>query len=332
MVRHPIPGAVAVGLFSKKSKSTTQEASNTSNQSTSTVTPNVPTFISDPTKTIAGNVNTMLGQGADVYAPTTGALQQQAFAQAPTLGQGTNADFTGARTALGGIGDVGAVNADAASLLDGGLDRYYNPFKDQVLNPVLNDYDEQSGMTRAAQSAAAARNKAFQGSRYGIQEAATEGELARGRATTESGLLSDMFKTSTGLAQSDAANRQQVNLANAASANQAAQANRDAQFQKAQQLAALGLSQGGEDRANLGVLAGLGATQTDQQNQQRQYPLQFQQQQEALLAGLNPELYTGKTVDTSGTQAMTGTSSTKNKASDTLGGLGQLAQIAAMFA
>lgn len=388
-----------MGLSTKKqtSKGTQTQNTTSAQQSTATTTQNVPDWLKNPTMQIAGNIGGLLNQGPGAFAPQTSGLQKQAFDAAAGLKNSGYLDQAGG--ALGGLKNVGAqqvgadqissqqvsatpwssVDAEAASLLDGGLDRYYNPFKDQITNPVLNDYDEQAGMTRAAQAAAAGRNKSFQGSRYGIQEAATEGQLARGRAATEGGLLSDMFKHSTSLASDDSGRRQQVNLANAAAANAAAQsnasmslqaslanqgsaltaaqsnqganlsagqsnqgatlqadqANQAAQLQRAQQLAALGQTEGSESRANLGLQAGLGGVLTDQENAARQYPIQFQGQMGALLQGLNPSDYIGRTIDSSGTGSgtMTGTSSQTTKSNPSLfEGLGQAAQIAAMFA
>ena len=311
-------------------KTTTKGNTSSQSSSTATTTPNVPDWIANPSKQIAGNIQGFLDQGPDAYAPQTSALQQQAFDAAGNLGAGSSKYFDQAGDALSGATGYSATNATASSLLDNGLDQYYNPFKDQVLNPVLADYDVQSGQTRAAQAAAAARNKAFQGSRYGIQEANTEDALARGRASTEGGLLGNMYTQATGLAAGDADRRQQVSLANAAAANQAAAANEQEKLQRAQQLASLGLSTGSEGRANLGVQAGLGGILTDQQNAQRQYPITYQQQQEALLQGLDPSLYTGRTVDQSGQQSGQ-SKSTTTEDPGLLAQLGQAAQIAALF-
>lgn len=315
-----------MGLSSKKSSS--KGTTTNQNTSTATTTPDVPDWIANPTKTVAGNITDLLGQGPGAFAPQTSDLQQSAFENASDLA--TSPYLEQAGEAFGNIGNVGGQSYSAASVLDGGLDRYYNPFRDQVLNPALADYDEQSGLTRAAQSAQAAKNKAFQGSRYGIQEAATEGQLARGRASTEGGLLDRMYTQAMQAAEADAARRQEAASFSAASAMQAALANQGMDFSKAGGLANLGGLFGSENRANLGVQAGLGGVQTDQQNAIRQYPIQYQGQMEGLLGGLNPELYTGRTVSQSGQSS--GTSSQENKSTDFLGGLGQVAQIAALFA
>ena len=314
-----------MGLSNKKTttkedSTSTSTAQNTGTQAgTSTTTPDVPSWLLNPAQQVAGGLGGLLAGGASAYTPQVSNLQQQSFNTAANLG---NSDyFKQASDAINGVGNV-----SGESLLTN-LDQYYNPFKDQVLNPVLNDYDFQSGQTRAAQAAAAAKNQAFGGSRYGIQEAQTEDALARGRATTEGGLLNQMFNTSTGLSSEDAGRRQQADIAN-----------QQAELQKASLLQGLGTAQGSEARANLGVQAGLGAAQTDQQNQIAQYPLEYQQQMESLLAGLNPSAYFGTTTNstgnTSGTTNTTGTGTGTTTATinpGLLGALGQAAQIASLF-
>lgn len=107
-----------------------------------------------------------------------------------------------------------AYGTDPASLLTN-LDGYQNPYRQQVVDATLADYDHQTGRALAANQAAAARNGALGGSRYAIEDAALQGELARGRATLEGNLLSQGFNTAAGLSQSDAGLRQQAGLFNA---------------------------------------------------------------------------------------------------------------------
>jgi len=331
-----------MGISSKKQKTTGSSTSNTA--STATTQTEVPDWIKNPTMANASNISNIISQGPGAYTPQISGLQQQAFDQA--AGLSNSAYFGQAGGALNNIGDATynpytSQGYEASSLLDGGLDKYFNPYKDQVLNPALADYDFQSGQTRAAQAASAAKNRAFQGSRYGVQEAQTEGALARGRAATEGGLLSDMYGQATGLAATDAAARNQASAFNASAANQAAAsnaqggyqasvANQQAALQRAQQLAQLGLSEGSETRANLGVKAGLGGILTDAQNAISQYPLAFAGQANSLLSGLNPELYSNRTVNQTGTSAGTNQSTTAYNPG-LLAGLGQAAQIAALF-
>lgn len=315
-----------MGISSKKQKTTGSSTSN--NTSTATTATEVPDWIKTPQMQNAGAIAGLIGAGPGAYAPQISGLQQQAFDSAAGL---KNSAYLGqAGQALGQVGDATYKPYEASSLLDGGLDKYFNPYKDQVLNPVLDDYDFQSGQTKAAQAAAAAKNRAFQGSRYGVQEAQTEGALARGRAATEGGLLSDMYGQATGLAATDAGARNQAAAANAQGGYQASVANQQAALQRAQQLAALGMSEGAETRANLGVQAGLGGILTDAQNAQAQYPINFAGQMNGLLGGLNPDLYSNRTVGQTGTSSGTNQSTSVSNPG-LLAGLGQAAQIAALF-
>lgn len=315
-----------MSIFSNKSKTT---GTTTQNQSgTTTATSSVPDWIKNPTMQLAGNVSGLLNQGPDAFTPQVSDLQQQGFDAAGKLGPSAYLGQSG--EALGGVGDIAADQVSGASLLDGGLDKYYNPFKDQVLNPVMQDYDFQSGQTRAGQAADAARNRSFQGSRYGIQEGQTEGALARGRAATQGGLLSDMYGQATGMAESDAGRRQQASLANQSANLQASSANQNMGLERARQLAGLAGLEGSENRANVGMQAGLGGIQTDAENAIRQYPIAFNSGMEGLLTGLNPELYSDKVINSTGTTTGTSNQTTKNSPS-LLSSLGQGAQIAAMF-
>ena len=228
--------------------------------------------------------------------------------------------------------NVTADQVTGQSLLDN-LSAYYNPFKDQVLNPVMQSYDQNAAQTTAQQAAQAAASGAFGGSRYGIQEGETAGQLALGRANTQGTLLNQMYGQATTLSDQDAARRQAAALANqsadlsAAQSNQsaglsAAQLNQQGLLSKAGAQTALGTAEGGDTRANLGVQAALGGTETDAQNMIKQYPLAFQSTLNGLLQGLNPALYTGSTQ--TGTQTQTSNPGL-------LGGLGQLAGMASLF-
>jgi len=190
------------------SKSTKQ----TTNQTTQNTTP---TWVSDALKGYTGQVSAF-GQTdpRSLVAPASD-LQNQAFNQAGLLGQGSNQAIQG------------VMNNGAKSYED-----YMSPYKRDVVDTTLADYDVNAGQTRAAQAAAAARNQAFGGSRYGVQEAQTEGQLARGRASTEATLLDQGYNTAQGLFAND----------------------------QNRQLSAAGLL-GSENRANTGLLAGLGETQ-----------------------------------------------------------------------
>jgi hypothetical protein len=302
-----------------------------------TTTPNVPSWISDPTQALAGQIGA-LGD-ASQYAPTASPLQKQAWDAASTL---QNPNYSAATDVLNGIGsftpsNVTADQVQGQSLLTG-LSDYYNPFKDQVLNPVMNDFDFQAGQTRAQQAAQAAAGKAFQGSRYGIQEAATEDALARGRATTEGGLLNQMYTSATGLSADDAARRQaamtsnqsadlQAAIANQSAAQAAASLNNSTALSKAQQLAAITGAQGADARQNLALQDQLGGEATNEQQLEQQYPLTFLAQKSGLLSGLNPGLYTGSSTSGTGTSS----SNSTQTVSDPMGTFANLLGAASSF-
>lgn len=134
------------------------------------------------------NVAQASGQGYDA-----------AQAQASLVGPASLA----AASLAGPAAQAQAVQAQASRARDF-MGDYINPFTQQVVDSTLADFDENAGVLRAQQAAGAARNKAFGGSRYGLQEAQTEGELARARAATAGNLRSDAFKFGAQMGDSDA--------------------------------------------------------------------------------------------------------------------------------
>jgi hypothetical protein len=271
--------------FTDKKTKSTQDSSGTFSQ---TSTPNVPTWISDPAQAMAGQVGKLQAQGPSAFTPTTSSLENQVTAGAANFTPSSN--YSDATGAFNNIPQV-----EGQSLLTN-LSDYYNPFKEQITNPVMNDFDFQAGQTRAAQAAQAAQGKAFQGSRYGIQEGETEGALARARAATEGGLLSNMFTESTGLSSQDAARRQA-----------AMEANQGAGVAKAQGLAGIDTAKNAQQLQEQAAQAAIAQRATEEQQIQQQYPLTFAAQTEGLLSGLNPALYTGSTTSGTTTGHSTGT-------------------------
>lgn len=295
-------------------KTTTTQSQTSAGTTAGSTTPNVPDWLKAPAQSLAGNIGALQGQGYAAFMPQPSALQTLANNNA--AGLAPSAAYGQASDALKNVPNVGG-----QSLLTG-LSQYYNPFKDQVLNPVLSDFDANSGTVRAAQAAAAARGGAFGGSRYGIAQAQTEDNLARGRATTEGGLLNQMYTQATDLSGQDAARRQAADTSNQAAA-----------LQKAGLLTGLGSAQSADARGNVALQGQLGQQQTALDNIKQQYPLQFQSQLESLLSGLNPGMFTGQstTGTSTGKQDSTGTQVTHDPMGSIMSGLGTAAQIAALF-
>jgi hypothetical protein len=230
---------------------------------------------------------------------------------------------------LMGLRDRDVSGASAASVLEN-LDAYMNPYLDDVVSTSLAGFDEQSGRRQAALDAAAAGSRALGGSRYGLERSNFMAQEDLNRGMLESGLRSDAFGTGAMLSADDANRRQQASLANAAAANAAnAQeydlygralfGNMDAEnlmsrfnagqdeagygrmMQAAGLLGSLGATVGGEDRANVGLLAGLGDQQRDiDQDARNAYPTLAQLI--AALQGQQPYgMYVGQDINSSGT-------------------------------
>lgn len=208
-------------------KSTTQKVNQT-------VTPTNPSWVTGALQGYTGQV----GQWAantnprDLVAPAS-PLQQQAFSQAAAMNGASGQpayDYFGRAAELGNAG-----SGSAAGLIGD----YMSPYQGQVIDAAMADYDANAGRLRAAQAAQGAANKAFGGSRYGVQEAQTEGELGRGR----SGILANLLNQGYGQALS------------------AAQEQRGRELSGAGLFGSLGSAQGADERANIGLLSDLGAQQ-----------------------------------------------------------------------
>jgi hypothetical protein len=161
--------------------------------------------------------------------------------------------------------DAFASSAGPSSLLDN-LGAYQNPYTDRVVRTALADYDDNAARQRAALEAQGARTGAFGGSRFGIAEGQLGGDLARGRATLEAGLLDQGFNTAAGLSQYDATNRQQAALFNAQNQTGVTQGNAAAANNRA--LAQAGMVQqanlAGQDAMNQSSQFGAAAYNTSQ--------------------------------------------------------------------
>jgi len=73
------------------------------------------------------------------------------------------------------------------------IQRFQNPFQEQVIDVALRELDRQADMRRAGADAAAVRSGAFGGSREGVQRAETERGLQQVKGDTLSRLLSQGF-------------------------------------------------------------------------------------------------------------------------------------------
>lgn len=226
------------------SKSKSKSSSSSTSTTNSTTTPTVAPWLN----TSYQGLNDLIGNYAKTdpssYVAGTNTNLDKAFNGTGTLGAG-NQYMDQAAQMLGGGGQV-----SYSGTSQGDIDRFLNPYLSNVVDTTLADYDVDSGRTRAAQQAQAAKNQAFGGSRYALREAQTEGELARGRATTDAGLRSSAYDKAMAAAQQEAAMRLQASLASAQNGISSASA-----------LGSLGASRNSDVRNDLTTTYGLGVGQ-----------------------------------------------------------------------
>jgi hypothetical protein len=165
-----------------------------------------------------------------------------------------------------------APQMQSSSLLDG-LDKYMSPYRDDVVEAAMADFDADAGRTRATQDLGLAGSGAFGGSGAALTRALTEGELSRARNTQMSTLLDQMFTRGASLSNNDAERRQAASLANA----QLEAGNRD------QQLSALNL------------MGQRGDALRQAEYERTQAPLNLATWQAAIQAGLPLSLFSGNT-------------------------------------
>jgi hypothetical protein len=308
-----------MGMSSKKSTTSQQSTG------TSTTTPNVPQWGVDSLHDLNTSINNIAGTPAGNFVAPQNALQTQAGAGAasldggaPQLGQATDLANTTAGTA--------APRTSAAGIFDNGISQYLNPELDNVVKTSLADFDQGAGQTRARQEAAGAGANAFGGSRFGIQEGETEGQLGRARGALDSSLRSAAYDHATGLANEDAGRRQTANDTNASLANEGL--NRNTTI--SQLLASFGNSENANKIADVGAQQGTGDSERAITQATATAPISLAQTVAQLLGSNQLDLLTGKTTNSSGTS--TGTTTSTPSTFDQIGqGIQTAAKLAALF-
>ena len=315
----------------QKSKTTTTNLSNSSGSGTfsNTTTPTLPDWATSAVRGATGRAESLMDRDPTSFVAGPNALQQQAAAGAPGLSDGA-ASFDAARGLTQGAADTSWLSPHMTAdtpFASGGkaynyVDRYLNPYLHDVVDASAADFDAHGGQVRAQQALDLAGSGAFGGSGAALTQSMTEGELARARASTLSGLRSHGYDTALGAAAGDADRATQARIANAQTALQdRAQKvgfgfqGQQLQLQTANQLANLTASQGNEARANIATQAGVGDSLRNIAQQQAQAPLTTNAQIAAMLSGLPISLFAGKTEEGTSSNASTtsesGTSKTK---------------------
>ena len=196
--------------------------------------------------------------------------------------------------------DPNAANWTAAQTTQADMDRFYNPYVNQVVDTSLSDIDRVRQMQQNQAAAQAQAAGAFGGSRGALMETEIGRNALDQAARTGSQLRSAGFTQAANLAQQDVGRRQQANQMNAAQQMQAMLANQSAGLQSSQAnaqnaLQAMLANQGmqlagsgqrlaaGQQLANIGNL-GFGQAQDVQSNFQQQGAMQQALQQQLINA------------------------------------------------
>ena len=213
----------------------------------------------------------MLGpyQGQTVAAMTPGQLEAiGAISQNAAMAQPA---FAYAQQMAAQAGNYQPQQVTAAQLAEADLSKYMNPYTQSVIDTSLNalNAQRQMGLNQAAD--AAARAKAFGGSRQAIQEAAVNSASNMQAGQLTANLMSQNYMQAQAAAQADIARQMQAQQYNQAAGLQGAQ---------------LGLSSAGMlgNLANMGqqsFLTGMGSSLAAQSaiQQQQQAELDAAQQQ-----------------------------------------------------
>lgn len=261
------------------SKTNTSSSSNSNTNTHSTTTPNVPDWASSLTQNIAGQVGNLTGYNPQSLVAPANPLQQEAGANATNL-SGTPWDFDAATDLTGAV-----ANADTPSI-SSNIGQFMNPYLKTVVGATSADLDANDAKVRAQQALNLAGSGAFGGSGAALTQSATEGELARARATSIGNLLSQGYSQALTGATAQAQLQQQQQAQRLAAAGQ---------------LATVADDYGANQRANIAAQQSVGDDLRNVTQAQDQAPVTSTQQLVAMLNGLPIGLFTGTTTD--GTQS-----------------------------
>lgn len=280
----------------KLGASTSKTKTTSNSNSTSTTTPIIPEWGSSLVQGVAGRVSGLLGADPREQIASLNALQSRAATSAGNLRTEGDPDWL-----------AGRMTADTPFASGGKaydyVDRYLNPYLEDVVDTSAADLDANAGRVRAQQALDLAGAGAFGGSGAALTQSMTEGELLRGRASTLAGLRSRGYETALGAAAGDADRATQARIANAQTA-----------LQDRAQKAGFAFQAEEGQRANIATQAGLGATLRDVEQQQRQAPVANTQQLVAMLSGLPIGLFSGE--QKTAADESTGTSKTRGMTAD----------------
>lgn len=272
--------------------SSTDQSGSSNTTSSSTQTPIVPDWASSLTQNIAGQVGGLVGTNPQSYVAPANPLQQQAATDASGL--------TGSPWNYDGAADVTrGVIQDNTPNIASNIGQFMNPYLKQVVAATNADLDASDAQVRAQQALNLAGSGAFGGSGAALAQAATEGQLARARASSIGSLLSQGYSQALGGATSQAQLQEQQ---------------QQQQLAAAAQLANLSGAYDADQRANIAAQTAAGDDLHNISQAQDQAPVTNTAQLVAILNGLPISLFTGHTSnsDSSSTSQSSGTNASSS--------------------
>lgn len=287
----------------------------TTTSTNQTQTPVISEPYSSSFQGFTGQIDDFMASDPTQYVAPASPLQEQAFGMAQNLGAGNAhidaasgyaanaANAPASSVELGGYNasTYGGAQLGSATLYGGAdladprmlseyMDNYQNPYTEQVIDATMADFDEYSGTQRAAMAADAAKTAAFGGSRYGIAQGQLEGELARGRASTQAALLDQKYRLAAQLAGVDAGAANQFSLTQGGWDQQAGLASMDALNNFALQQAQLKQQAGLASMDATNSASAFGANAANQQSMTNASLLEQQYLRELQAAGIETNL------------------------------------------
>ena len=270
--------------------SKTDSSSTSTSTGTSTTTPNVPQWASDLTQNVAGRVGSLTGYDPQSLIAPANYLQTLAGNNAINL-SGLPWNFDAAADLTTNVAQ------DDTPSISGHIGEFLNPYLKGVVNATSDDLDANASKVRAQQALDLAKAGAFGGSGAALTRSATEGELARARATTLGNLRAQGFSQALGAATSQAQLQQAQQAQRLAAANQ---------------LVGLSTAYDANQRANIAAQQGVGDDLRGVTQAQDQAPFTSTQQIVAMLQGLPIGLFTGSTTNATQNTQSKGTNTNVN--------------------
>lgn len=280
--------AISLGFSSNKSKG--------SSTSSATSMPIVPDWVGAPTRAITEQVGGLIG--GDPYrfvAPQDAYTTKAADVAYSNLGA-FDPQWQEASDIAHLVADLQAPTMSAANLLDN-LDKYMNPYLEDVVGTTLKGYDKSAAADLAQMDLDLAGASAFGGSGAFLQRGQAKADVIDNRAMTEAGLRTDAFNKGAELSNLDAQRMQEANRANAEFKAQKQALN----LQAAQLQGNLSQQRQNDTRSNISLLAGIGEQVRGIDNEIRQAPIDALGEYASILNALGLSDYFGQQVNETGT-------------------------------